>query len=130
MFYVYSTMTNSTEYVLYAKNSSRDLPIKTHSVLIKGGANLADRVFHTPQGVVTQISDSDMEMLLKDYHFLKHVENGFIKYEKMKDEIEEVVKDMTPRDDSAPKTPDDPEFAESEPSNQVKNTFKKKGKRE
>lgn len=111
MFYVYSTLTCDNFYVLYAKNESKDISVAQKKILIRGGHGVATKHFVTPQGVLTQISDEDMEILQKDIHFQNHVKKGFIKFEKKKSEPEKVAQDMAQKDGSAPLTPKDFEKA-------------------
>lgn len=134
MHYVYSTLTNSTNYVLFEPHA--DFAIRTHSVLIQGGANVPTKQLVTPLGARTEVADHDMEWLLKDFHFQQHVSKGFIRYEKVKVDVEEVVKDMVDKDNSAPRTPDSEEFKNPllfngvEPSSTGKNSYKSKRNRD
>lgn len=104
-FYVYSTLTCDNNFAIYAQNSNKDLPVVERSILIKGGHGIATKQLYTPRGIMTEISDEDMEILLKDYHFKEQVSHGFITYEKRKVEPEKAVANMTEKDGSAPKTP-------------------------
>lgn len=104
--YVFSTLTANTAYAIY-NYESHDLPIIEKQIVIKGGANLADKNLVTPQGVMTEVSDEDLALLEQDYHFKDHIKNGFIKVEKRKAEVEKAVKDMKDKDRSAPLTDKD-----------------------
>lgn len=106
--YIYSTLTADNAYAIYENNPNADIPVIERKILIKGGANVADRkTLYTPKGVVTQVSDEDLALLEKDYSFQQHVKNGFIKVERHEAPVEKIVADMTPKDKSAPKTPND-----------------------
>jgi hypothetical protein len=104
--YVYSTLSASNRYTKYARGGN-DIPREERSVLIKGGANVADKHLITPRGVVTEISAEDYEFLKDNVQFRKHVENGYITVEEREASIEKVVTNMEPRDESAPLVPED-----------------------
>lgn len=105
--YVFSTITNDNCYVGYVVG--RDLHQVAKSVLIKGGANRADgsRNIFTPNGVMSIVTDEDMNFLLQNDSFLKHIERGFITHTPYKAEADEVAEDMTNRDGSAQMKPED-----------------------
>lgn len=132
MFYVYSTITNNTFYSVYENNSSKDLgmikkrPDGTKlSIEIKGGHGVANKHFVTPRGVVTTVSDADMEVLQNIPAFKRHLDAGFISFEKKNVDPEKKVASMADKDGSAPITPKD--FEESENSTPESKVYKKKG---
>lgn len=101
--YITSTATCGTDYTIYQKTDSGVVvPVKTIS--IKGGANCANKVFVTPDSVVTKVSDEDFELLKTHPEFIRHMEGGFIKVTKIVKE--ENNKGMTKEDKSAPMTPE------------------------
>lgn len=104
--YIYSTLTNSIKINEYAAVEG-GTPRSVRSILIAGGSNVADKHFITPQGVVTEVTDEELEFLKRDKMFNRMVERGFIKHESKKAEVNKVVADMVGRDESAPLTPDD-----------------------
>lgn len=106
-YYVYSTLTCDNAYTLYEPTPPEQLSKPKRSILIKGGANVANKHVLTTKGVVTQVSDADMEMLKQNDHFMLHHKNGFIAWEKHKEDPEHVAKDMQEKDASAPKVPED-----------------------
>lgn len=106
-YYIYSTLTSDNKYTAYDKNGQGDLVIPRHSVLINGGANLADKNLITPKGTLTIVSDEDLEFLEDNTIFKLHKDNGFIRVEKKHAEVAKVVKDMEKGDKSKPKTPAD-----------------------
>jgi len=110
MVHIYSTLSADTAYAIYVNNDVKSLPVIERSILIRGGANVSNKHFVTPKGVVTQISPEDYQLLQADYHFCEHLKHGFISVEKSNVAIEKVVKNMTPKDEAAPKTPEDPDF--------------------
>lgn len=100
--YITSTATCGTDYALYRKNESGTVEIEK-IISIKGGANCANKVFATPESVVTNVSDKDYELLLKNPEFQRHLEAGFIKVSKIK--ASESNKGLQEEDKSAPMTP-------------------------
>lgn len=132
MYYVYSTATNSGSYVEYEKNASNELSIpkkwpngKPMVVTIKGGHGLSDKHFVTPKGVVTQVTDEEMEWLKTNPAFLRHMDRGFISYDKKKVAPEKKARDMEQKDNCAPLTPKDYEKAKDSDGNDMMFTTKK-----
>ena len=107
--YIYSTLTADNAYAIYdykqVNSDPNALPVLTRTITIKGGHGVANRNFITPRGVITEVSDEELALLLEDYHFKQHMENGFITVESVKAEPEKVAANMTDRDGSAPMTP-------------------------
>ena len=125
MNYVYSTLTCSTNYAIYEKTN--DLPKLVKKILIVGGKGVATKNLYTPKGIVTEVSDEDLELLEKHYSFIEHKENGFILVEKKNVNLEKVVANMAEKDASAPLTPKDYE----KPSDEAPpKTFKPKVKKQ
>lgn len=89
-------------------NPNKDMWRRKKGVLIKGGANVGGKGLITPKGVVTHVSDEELEFLETVPAFQRHKAAGHITVVKSaKPDAEKVAKDMTPKDKSAPKTPDD-----------------------
>lgn len=133
MFYVYSTATCPISYVSYQGNSSHDLGViqkrpdgSKMAVTINGGHGVASKNLITPKGVVTEVSDEDMDFLLNDRLFKKHMEAGFMSYDKKEVSPEKKAKDMAEKDGSAPLVPSD--FEEADISSKETKVYKKKGK--
>ncbi|EEV4189247.1 TPA: hypothetical protein PN979_003150 [Escherichia coli] len=105
-YYIYSTLTGSQAYQVY-RNGGADLPIAERAILVAGGANLADKNFITPKGVVTTVSDEDLALLKQNPVFQLHKSNGFIVVEEKPAPVEKVASDMEARDESAPLTDND-----------------------
>lgn len=105
-YYVYSTMTAAVTYCAWVRGGG-DIPTIQKSVTINGGANVADKHFQTPRGVVTVISEEQLEIMKADGVFQIHQKNGFITVEEKRAEVERVVSDMEGQDESAPLTPND-----------------------
>ena len=127
--YVYSTATCSGSYVEY--HASKDVGTIKRKVTIQGGHGVASLAhhgalgnIHTPQGVVTEVSDDDMEFLKQDKNFLRHVAAGHMKFEKKKIDPAKAISDMNLKDGSAPLTPAD--FDKSDNSDKDTPIYKKK----
>lgn len=108
--YILSTMSTGVDYSLYEKTPS-GLTVVKKTVSINGGANVMDKHFITPLGVVTKVSDEDLELLEANPVFKQHKADGFIKIQK-NDKVE--TSQMEKKDASAQPTAED---------------FKKKGKK-
>lgn len=131
MYYVYSTATCPISYSVYVKNASTDLGViqkrpngKPLTVVINGGHGVANKFFVTPRGAVTQVSDEDMEILLQDKNFKRHMDAGFMSYEQKLVETEKKADEMAEKDRSAPITPED--YIESDSIDEDVKVYKKK----
>lgn len=100
--YVYSTLSAGVEYTGYKTGGANDLPAKNGVVYIAGGANVADTNFVTPRGVVTGVSNDELEFLRGNTVFQLHEANGYITVTDSLEDEDVVVSDMTGRDPSAP----------------------------
>jgi len=107
MNYVYSTASNDRAHIEWIQGAEGSVPIRGKSVVIHGKANIADKNFHTPEGVVTEVSDEDLAFLMTHRQFLTAIERGFYSVQKRESAVAKVVKDMTKKDKSAPKTHED-----------------------
>ena len=101
--HITSTLTNPVEYTLYRKTAG-GLMVPVEKVLIEGGANVASKHFVTPEGVVTQVTDKQLELLEANEVFRLHRDGGFLKVHRS-DKVD--VAGLTAKDDSAPITPKD-----------------------
>lgn len=104
--YVFSTLPVDMIYTGY-KQREGDLPILVHQVLIKGGAGVANDRIITPNGIRTEITDEDKEVMLQDETCKIHVKNGYIKFETKAHDADKVSADMARRDKSSPLVPED-----------------------
>lgn len=78
-------------------------------IRINGGANVADRkTFVTPQGVITELSDADFDLLTHCEWYKRQEKGGFIRpVEAASDADDPKKKGMKRRDKSAQKTDKD-----------------------
>lgn len=104
--FVYSTASNDTVFTKFSAGGN-DLPRIVKCVLIKGGSNVATKRLVTPLGVRTEVSEEDLDFLNSKPNFLRMIKYGFIKIDERKLDAEVPAADMTTRDDSAPRVPQD-----------------------
>lgn len=130
--YVFSTATNSAYYCAYDTSTPGPAVIKKR-VEIKGGHNLnaahnpaQKNNVYTPYGVRTEVSEADLEFLMSNETFKRHIKLGFIVVDSKKIAPEKVAKNMEQKDGSAPLTPDD--FVESENSSKDSKIYTAKNK--
>lgn len=105
--YIFSTLTASQKYPIWIRTPGRDMPTMQSYVRIQGGANLPSKVFVTPLGVMTVISDDEFERVTQCPGFQQHVDNGFLIVEDHPYELDSVIEDMEAKDSSAPMVPED-----------------------
>lgn len=111
--YVFSTLSSDQVYVQWGDAPAQGgLPVRRAQVLIAGGANVANERFVTPQGVATQVTAEQLEILNGIKAFQDHVKANHIKVSKSKADADEVAQDMKPKDESAPLT--EPDYAPGE----------------
>lgn len=111
--YVLSKLANTQVYTQYAKDVANNINIVKEQVTIKGGADVTTKNLITPDGVVTQVTRDQLEILKANRDFQRHLETGHIKYFEFEPKIDKEV-DKMEKDNSKPLTPDD---------------YKKKGKK-
>jgi len=100
-------MSSAVDFNRFEKGGA-DMPVKTGKITIHGGAGVANKNLITPNGVVTTVTDEEMEFLNAHELFVQFKKNGFITVEKKKVDVEKVVADMSDKaDPSAPITPAD-----------------------
>jgi len=117
---IISTLSTDVSYTNYRAKSEKEggANIALDSVLIKGGANVAQKHLIEAEdgnfypGFATYVSEDELAVLEGNETFKTHRENGFIKIVKAeKVSVEkiarEVAKDMEAADQSAPLTEDD-----------------------
>lgn len=104
--YVYSTLSADVAYTNHEVGGG-DMPVALPPVLIKGGAGIANDRLITPRGVVTEVTEEQVEYLRQNMTFRMHEKNGFITVEQRNIDPDKVAADMTGRDKSAPVVPED-----------------------
>lgn len=111
--FVFSTLACDNQYRTFAKGGG-DMPVVESSILIKGGAGIANKNMITPRGVMTTITSEELAILETNESFRMHKDNGYITVESKKADADEVAeKSMKKKDKSAPVTPAD--YAEKAP---------------
>lgn len=111
--YVLSKLANTQIYTQYVKDVTNNINIVKAQVTIKGGADITDKNLITPDGVVTNVTRDQLEILKANRDFQKHLKTGCVKYFEFEPKIDKEV-DKMEKDNSKPLTPDD---------------YKKKGKK-
>lgn len=116
---VYSTLTNAHCYTNWTRPSDKTLhpEVIGKPVTIKGGANLAtspesNMGRRTPKGVVTDVTDEQLEYLRQNKRFLSHEKQELIFVISSKEDPDKVARDMNPKDNAAPITPAHPKLNE------------------
>lgn len=112
--FIYSTLTADQLYTDWTVPPKGGVAVAKRQVLVKGGANVADRNKATPRGVCTEVSAEEMASLQSNSTYLVHRKNGFIteREEKVDPEVA-VAADMAQKDKSAPLSPESTEFEEA-----------------
>ena len=106
-FYIFSTLSNDNRYGRYSPAPNGGQPELTESVTIAGGANVIGKHFITPHGVMTEVTEAQMDILNSNFLFKQHVKSGHIVVRDTKSDPEKVVaKEMEKVDGSAPVTPE------------------------
>lgn len=107
MAYIYSTLACNQEYTSWTihKLGVEVKAIPGDSVVIKGGAGLANNNLQTQHGVVTHVTDDQLALLKTIDAFNKHVELGYLVIDDKKSDAEVVAADMARTDKSRPLTP-------------------------
>lgn len=82
---IYSTLSNDQVFPLYTKNAKGKTvsAAKAKSaILIKGGANVANKHHQTSKVIETQISDEDLKLIEGHPVFARMIERGFFSLKK------------------------------------------------
>lgn len=103
--FVYSTISADVSYSTY-DTGANGLPIVRDSVVIKGGAGVANSNFITPRGVATEVTAEQLALLFKNDCFNRHVKGGWLVVDKKEQNPDKVASTMSSRDGSAPQTPE------------------------
>lgn len=104
--FVFSTLASDVAYTNHAQGGA-DLPIDLPPVLVKGGAGVMNDRIVTPRGIVTEVTEEEVEYLRANQVFQLHEKNGFVMVSDSYGDPDSVAADMTGRDNSAPVVPQD-----------------------
>jgi hypothetical protein len=104
--YILSKLANTQIYTQYVKGTSDNLNIVSAEVEVKGGADVTNSNLITPEGVLTQVSAAQLDILKANKDFQRHLENGIVKYFNTQPNIEKTTKSMS-KDKSKQLTKDD-----------------------
>lgn len=105
--YVISRASQDIEYCGW-KTTKTGINEKSFSVVIKGGANIMNRdTMKTPKGVITEISQEELDFLNQNGAFLRHKKAGFMIVTKDRDEADDIKSKAGKKDNSAQLTPQD-----------------------
>ena len=79
MKYVISKLTGAQDYNFYVPGTGEGVNLVSCTIHVNGGANVADKHFITPDGVITELTDEQAERLKTHPVFSLHEKNGFVK---------------------------------------------------
>jgi hypothetical protein len=105
--FIASTLACDNRYALFSDNPSGARQT-LKSVLIRGGAGVASQPHAlangvlTPHGIVTSVTDEELELLQSNVHFQGHLSGGFLKIMKSEVKPEKAAADMNKKDESRP----------------------------
>lgn len=102
--YILSKLANSQIYTKYVKGAG-NTNVPAVQIEVKGGADVTNKNFITPEGVITKITQNELELLKENKDFRRHLEQGVVKYFGQEPKLEKSVQGME-KDKSAPVTPD------------------------
>lgn len=108
---VFSTLAAPVEYTDW-KTGENGVPLSQGSVLIKGGAGVANENIQTPRGVATMVTEAQAEALKKNTLFQLHAKNGYVAIDSVErppssDDVENAAAGLNGRDTSAPLVAED-----------------------
>lgn len=130
--FVYCTLSNDhyiTNWTRPADKQMRPEAItdkeKKFPVFIQGGANVAtspesERGRHTPKGIVTEITDAQLEYCRANKFFCRQEKAGLIIVISSDEDPNKVAADMTARDAAAPLHPNSEQFKDVENEENVR----------
>ena len=104
--HIYSTNSADAHYCMYDNAPGGSPRAIVKSVLIKGGANIGGKGLITPLGVRTEVSEEDLEFLMNNEAFKRHVDKGHLVVSKAKKDADKVAADMVAGDKSSPQLVD------------------------
>ena len=104
--HIFSTASSDTLFVDWTRGSDGVPIMGKMKVLVKGGANVADKHMITAPVVMTEVTEEQLAFLETQEAFNNAVRDGFYTVGK-KTSGDKVLKDMQPKDRSAPSTDKD-----------------------
>lgn len=105
--HVASTLTTDVKFEQHASDPGASFPRVVRKVLIRGGANRADRRLETPPAVVTEVSDEDYAFLKDHDSFKGFVARGYMTVAGKREDAEVIAAAMSRGDKSAQLVPED-----------------------
>lgn len=102
MNYITSTCSSDMVFPRYRKDGPKSMSaISTGEIRIKGGANVTDKYsLMVPNGMITEVSDEDLEYLQNDAAFKRMVDKGFLKVTSI-NKLDQNLNGMTEKDTGA-----------------------------
>lgn len=124
--YIFSTLAADVSYTGYSDAKGDALPKVQMSVVVKGGAGVANRrTIETPRGVVTSVTEEEAKFLSSHPVFAKHLKNGYVSISEKSADGDEAAADMTGRDASAPLVDEDFTEQDAQPKSTGKEAKRK-----
>lgn len=106
MKFITSKLSTSVNYTFYTKGPN-NINVITDTITLKGGADVINKkTLQTPSGVVTELTDDQLEKLKTHPVFKKHLENGYVEILSTEKEAAKADKDLK-EDKSKQLTPKD-----------------------
>ena len=106
--HIVSTLPTDMLYTLWQPSATGAPHVKVDQVLVKGGHGVAQRDstggLHTPRGVVTHVTEKQLDLLKQDEVFKLLQKNNFVQIinSERPPAPAKVSEDMAPKDKSAP----------------------------
>ena len=106
MSFITSRLATSVNYTFYTKGAN-NINVVTDTITVKGGADVINKKsLETPQGVVTELTDEQIDKLKSHPVFKQHLEGGYVaivatvkEAKKVEDVLKEYKsKQLTPKD--------------------------------
>lgn len=127
MAFVTSKLAAGVDYTFYKKNESK-INIVVDTIHINGGADVVNKkTLDTPQGVVTELTDEQLDKLKSHPIFQQHLQGGYVVIQSTEKEAKKAEQDLE-KDKSAQITPED--YEKGDEKKQIrKNTRKPRTKK-
>lgn len=109
--FITSKMAAPVIYTFYTKGAN-NINLITDEITVNGGADVINKkTLDTPQGVVTELTDEQIEKLKSHPLFQMHIANGAIAIHSVEKEAKKIEKELE-KDKSSQITPEDYEKGE------------------